>query len=173
MKAKYNEVNQREIDLTFQLAYMKQDAFRYQQIDDGEVRKVLEECSLALKHFKDRERSLVKEVEEVQNSLEDLEVQVVLLNEINRGLRGMVVSDAKKEITQIKEENAILQTTMDKRISQVHAIAHLMEEEKDNIRNEFTLLSEELLHKDGEVQRLEAILKKVKTNTRTNQVADR
>ena len=82
MKEKYNQVNQECIDLTFSLSYLKQDyAYTYQVVDGGTV-KVLEEAQSIISSFAKREKFLVEEVEDLQTSLEDLEGQVCLLNEI-------------------------------------------------------------------------------------------
>ena len=82
MKAKYRSVNQEVIDLTFDLASMKQDfAYTYTMVDDGAV-AVIEQALGALTDFAEREKMLVSALEDAQEGADHLEDQVVLLNEV-------------------------------------------------------------------------------------------
>ena len=134
MKAKYRSVNQEVIDLTFDLASMKQDfAYTYTMVDDGAV-AVIEQALGALTDFAEREKMLVSALEDAQEGADHLEDQVVLLNEVYR----IDAAEKTRVISALTEENENIKASLQGKVADLEHILESKNAELDAKNEELT-----------------------------------
>ncbi len=134
MKAKYRSVNQEVIDLTFDLASMKQDfAYTYQMVDDGAV-AVIEQALGAITDFAEREKMLVSALEDAQEGADHLEDQVVLLNEVYR----IDAAEKTRVINSLTEENENIKASLQGKVADLERILESKNAELDAKNEELT-----------------------------------